>query len=99
MRTLRLVSGQRRDVSQALQWSIESLGAGGPDSSLTFQIDSCSQAAELGHQQGGCHFSRTGRRIFLPLCIWEALGVVTSMVRKPLVEFKDCRSKFKPPPL
>ena len=36
---------------------------------------------------------------FLPLCIWEALGVVTSMVRKPLVELKDCCSKFKPPPL
>ena len=37
MRTLRLVSEQRRDVSPDLQWSIESLGAGGPDSSLIFQ--------------------------------------------------------------
>lgn len=38
------------------------------------------------------------QRQFLSLCPWEAPGVVTSMVRKPLVELRGCCSRFKPLP-
>lgn len=99
MRTLRLVSGQRRDVSRVLQWSIESLGAGGPDSSLTFQDWFLQSSSRTGPPTRRLSLLPHWQAYFLPLCIWEALGVVTSMVRKPLVELKDCCSKFKPLPL
>lgn len=68
MRTLRLVSGQRRDVSQALQWSIESLGAGGPDSSLTFQDWFLQSSSRTGPPTRRLSLLPQWQAYFLPLC-------------------------------